>query len=122
MNLENQHVLIVEDEFLIALDLAETIREAGGQVAGPAASVSEALELLTNQQITVAVLDVNLGKELSLAVAERLTLDQIPFVYHTGEKTQLLTSSWPEAPIILKPTIPSVFTAIIAEVAKKQSD
>ncbi|WP_323775781.1 response regulator [Leisingera sp.] len=122
MDLENQLVLIVEDDFLIAMDLAETVREAGAEVAGPAASVNEALDLLSSRRITVAVLDVNLGKEQSLAVAERLTGDQIPFVYHTGRKSLLGTSSWPEAPVISKPAIPSVFVAMIADAAAKRSD
>ncbi len=122
MDLENQHVLIVEDEFLIAMDLAETVREAGAEVVGPAASVNEALDLLTSHEITVAVLDVNLGKEMSLAIAERLLCDHIPFVYHTGQGALLGAFSWPEAPIISKPAIPSVFVAMIADAAARRSN
>ncbi len=121
MDLENEQVLIVEDEFLIAMDLTETIRDAGAEVVGPAASVSEALELLSTHQVSVAVLDINLGKELSLAVADRLTRDQIPFVYHSGQIPLLDASDWPAAPIISKPAIPTVLTAAIAEAAKKRS-
>ena len=113
MDLENQRVLIVEDEFLIATDLADTVREAGGEVVGPAASVDEAFELLSRQQITVAVIDINLGKELSLAVAKRLRCEQIPFIYHSGQIALLGYSDWPEAPIISKPAIPATFIASI---------
>lgn len=119
MCLEGQHVLIVEDEFLIAMDLAETVRDAGAEVVGPAASVSESLRLLSSQQVTVAVLDINLGAELSLIVAERLSQDQIPFVYYSGQVSMLGAYDWPEAPIISKPAIPSVFVAAIAEAAEK---
>ena len=121
MDLENQLILIVEDDFLIAMDLAETFREAGAEVVGPAASVNEALELLSRHQISVAVLDVNLGKELSLAVAERLTRDHIPFVYHSGQIPLSGASDWPVAPIISKPAIPTVLTAAVADAAKKRS-
>ncbi len=114
MDLKNHRILIVEDDLLIALDLAETVREAGAEVVGPAASVDEALELLSSQQITVAILDINLGKELSLEVAQRLRRERIPFIYHSGQIARLNAPDWPEAPIISKPSIPATFIAAIA--------
>ena len=39
-------ILVVEDEFLIALEMVEALRAAGYQVLGPAPSVDAALELL----------------------------------------------------------------------------
>ncbi len=121
MDLKNYRILIVEDDFLIAMDLAETVREAGAEVVGPAASVDEALELLSSHQITVAILDINLGKYLSLKVAQTLHREQIPFIYHSGQIARLNAPEWPEAPIISKPAIPTVLTAAIADTVKKRS-
>ena len=55
-------VLVVEDEFLIAMDLEAMLREHGWRVLGPAATVEEALRLLDGGGETpdVALLDVNL--------------------------------------------------------------
>ena len=79
------HILIVEDEPLIAMMLTDWIIELGKQPVGPARSVSEALALIDKTPIDGAVLDVNLGHERCDAVAERLMERRIPFVLTTGE-------------------------------------
>ena len=53
-------VLVVEDEFLIALDLELLLRRHGWRVLGPAATVDQALRLLRGETPDVALLDVNL--------------------------------------------------------------
>jgi DNA-binding response OmpR family regulator len=65
-------VLIVEDEFLIAMDLKLMLEQQGWRVMGPAATVRETLRLLENKSPTVALLDVNLGDGLVTLVAETL--------------------------------------------------
>ena len=58
-------VLVVEDEFLIALDLEQLLlRRHGWRVLGPAATVAEALWLLQGATPDVASLDINLRGEL----------------------------------------------------------
>jgi two-component SAPR family response regulator len=58
-------VLIVEDEFLIALELESTLRSVAYHVLGPVATVQEALELLRTESPDAAVLDVNLQANAS---------------------------------------------------------
>jgi CheY-like chemotaxis protein len=60
-------VLVVEDEFLIAMDLEAMLRGHGWRVLGPAATVAEALRLLDGGETPdVALLDVNLrGRTVS---------------------------------------------------------
>jgi DNA-binding response OmpR family regulator len=65
-------VLIVEDQFLIAVDLQFLVELHGWRVIGPAATVQEALRLIDEELPSVALLDVNLGHELVTPVAERL--------------------------------------------------
>lgn len=57
-------VLIVEDEFLIAIDLKLLLERRGWWVLGPAATVEEALGLLDDELPAVALLDVTLEKRL----------------------------------------------------------
>jgi DNA-binding response OmpR family regulator len=78
-------ILIVEDEPLIAMMLADWIIELGRQPIGPARNVSEALALIDTSTIDGAFLDVNLGRERCDAVAERLSTGRIPFILTTGE-------------------------------------
>lgn len=73
-------VLIVEDEFLIAMNLEMMLEQNGYMVVGPAGSIDAALRLLEDERPDVAVLDVNLRGQLVLPVAERLLSLHIPFV------------------------------------------
>ena len=73
-------VLVVEDEFLIAMDLELLLRRHGWRVLGPAATVAEALRLLEAERPDAAVLDVNLRGELVTPVAEALRALTVPFV------------------------------------------
>ncbi|RYG90518.1 MAG: hypothetical protein EON58_19145 [Alphaproteobacteria bacterium] len=77
-------ILIVEDEALIALDLADAIMQIEGKPVGPVATVAEALSLLDETSFEAAILDANLIDRdvtpLVLALIDR----EIPFVIHTG--------------------------------------
>ena len=73
-------VLVVEDEFLIAMDLELLLQWHGWRVLGPAATVVQALRLLERETPDVALLDVNLGGELVTPVAEQLRARGVPFV------------------------------------------
>jgi CheY-like chemotaxis protein len=74
--------LVVEDEFLIAMDLELLLERQGWRVLGPAATVAEALHLLEQgeEPPDAALLDVNLRGELVTPVAERLRARGVPFV------------------------------------------
>ena len=89
MDLREHRVLIVEDEIVIAIDLVGILLDAGAQIVGPAMSVPEALSLIETHEITAAILDVNLGKEDSLPVAQCLEAAGKPFVFHTGNGDKL---------------------------------
>jgi two-component system, response regulator PdtaR len=73
-------VLIVEDEVLIAMDLEAMMRGYGHTVMGPCTSVAASLDLLESAQPDVAILDVNLRRELVTPVAARLAALGVPFV------------------------------------------
>lgn len=84
-SLKGRTVLVVEDDYMIAADLACSLEEAGATVVGPMASVPEALALLaTEPRIDAAVLDVNLGSEKVFPVADVLRERGVPFVFATG--------------------------------------
>lgn len=82
--LEGRRILIAEDETFIAYDIALAIEEAGGQVIGPVASVAEALELLEQNEVSGAILDVNLADRDVSPVANLLIKRGVPIVFHTG--------------------------------------
>ena len=77
-------VLIVEDDFLIAMDLQLMVEGLGWRVLGPAGTVKEALDLIESELPTVALLDVDLGVELVTPVALALKARGVPFALATA--------------------------------------
>ncbi|MEH3046286.1 response regulator [Sphingomonas adhaesiva] len=83
--LRERHILIVEDEYLLADELRMELEEVGAIVVGPAGSVSDALALIgSDAPIDGAILDVNLGGQLAFPVADRLVRRGVPTVFTTG--------------------------------------
>ncbi len=83
-SLAGKRILVVEDEYLLAMTLEDILAEFGAQIVGPATRIEEAIELAETAQINAALLDVNLNGKRSDAVAEILARRQIPFVFATG--------------------------------------
>ncbi len=77
-------VLVVEDEALIALQLQDDLEQTGYLVVGPARSLKQGLLLAAKEDFDVAILDVNLGRETSAAIADHLLTRNIPFAFSTG--------------------------------------
>ncbi len=73
-------VLVVEDEFLIAMELESVLKKGGVDVLGPAATVAAALALLASGTPDAAVLDVNLEGQRVTPVAAALSAKSIPYL------------------------------------------
>jgi CheY-like chemotaxis protein len=98
--------LVVEDEFLIALDLEALLREHGWRVLGPAATVAEALRLLEDGKMPdVALLDVNLRGETVVPVAEVLRERGVPIVLASAyDQAGSIADVLADAPNVGKPS------------------
>jgi PAS domain S-box-containing protein len=96
-------VLVVEDEALVAMEIAHALTGAGFDVAGPARNVATALELLKRQGCDAAVLDINLGHETSEAIAIQLTANETPFVTLSGYSSEQHHLAFAGAPALKKP-------------------
>ncbi|MBK1625087.1 HWE histidine kinase domain-containing protein [Afifella marina] len=77
-------VLVVEDNMIIALDTEQMLLSLGVGRVRAASGVSDALKEIERQAPDFALLDVNLGAETSLEIAERLAGMDVPFVFATG--------------------------------------
>jgi len=114
LDFSDRHVLIVEDDIFIALDLERVLDDAGCGVVGPAASVELALAKISVAKLDAALLDVNLGQELVFPVADRLSAEGIPFIFVTGEPRTVPERHWMR-PVITKPyQAPAVLEALAA--------
>lgn len=97
-------VLVVEDNMIIALDAEVFMEKLGAKSVSLASSVRQAMTLLDAHAFGFALLDVNLGTETSIPIAEKLVAANIPFAFATGYgETQSLSDDFPDAPTIQKP-------------------
>ncbi|WP_201723677.1 response regulator [Bradyrhizobium neotropicale] len=77
-------VLIVEDDPIIAIDFEDRLMGFGVKSVRTVASVAQALQAIAKRAPDFALLDVELVREKSFAIAERLVVLKIPFVFVTG--------------------------------------
>ena len=83
--LQGRRILIVEDEYFVADDLATDLRRHGAEVIGPVGTVADALALVqSTPDLDGAVLDINLHGVMSYPVAALLTAAGTPFLFATG--------------------------------------
>lgn len=109
------NVLIVEDNFLIALDTQEMLTELGVASVRTAGTVEEALEMIAAQVPDFCLLDINLGEHKSFDVAERLAALGVRFAFATGYGERDAFPVHFAAAIVSKPyTIDSLRQAIVS--------
>jgi CheY-like chemotaxis protein len=101
--LNGQRFLVVEDEFLVALDMRQMIEERGGTVVGPAGRLDLALALARSQPIDGAILDINLDSHDSFPVADVLMARGIPVVFASGYDAPQLPERFADVPKLSKP-------------------
>jgi DNA-binding response OmpR family regulator len=82
---DRMKILVVEDETMVALLLEDMLDSMGHEVIGPAASVDEAMTLISENTFDVALLDINLGSsEKAFPVADHLDAMKIPYALVSG--------------------------------------
>lgn len=113
--LAGRRILVVEDEVILAWALQDMLAGYGCVVVGPAAGVSDALELIGREAIDAAVLDVNLNREKCYPVADALANKGIPFVFSTAYSAESLEEGYRQHPSVQKPhSAPDLADALAA--------
>lgn len=101
--LDGRRILIVEDEYLIAMEVKRWLQRAGAEVVGPAPTVQRALDLI-DDDIDAAVLDLNLGgKATAFPIADRLSALGVPHLFATGDVQVSQGSGYEDRPRLEKP-------------------
>jgi len=97
-------VLILEDNMIIALDASDMLTTNGAADIELSSTVDHALAVLERKSIGFALLDINLGSQTSLPVAEKLHEMGVPFVLATGySDVESVVNAYPDAPVVKKP-------------------
>ena len=116
MTLARKRVLIVEDEFIIAMDIAHEVATRGGVVVGPLGTVDGALKAIKNADVDGAILDINLRGTLAFPVAEALANRHIPFVFATGDRAVDVPARHSDVPRFERPTSPRDICSALEDV------
>jgi DNA-binding response OmpR family regulator len=112
--LSGVRVLVVEDDSLLAMDLEETLVEAGAVVVGVCQTLDEAMARANVDDFAVAVLDFSLGSDTASPVARRLVGRGVPFVLHTGKsRREPSLAEWRDWPILEKPASSRVLVSAL---------
>jgi two-component sensor histidine kinase/CheY-like chemotaxis protein len=102
--LTGKSVLLLEDEFVIALEAEDMLASLGASAVETCSSTPEALAAIAASPPDCALLDVSLGRETSAVVAARLRELGIPFAFATGyDDGGALRDDFAGTPVIRKP-------------------
>ena len=100
-------VLVVEDEFIIALDLSETVRDLGYRVEGPFVSKTSAMRAVGKEMPDVAILDVFTADGEVFPLADVLTNAGVPIIFHSGHVSPVeMQERYPGSQAVSKPCPP----------------
>jgi CheY-like chemotaxis protein len=117
--LNDCHVLVVEDDFLIADDFARRLLAYGAEVIGIAATLEGAWETLDKAgRLDVAVLDINLRGTLVFPFARHLGAMGVPFVFCTGYGEDPISSCFRGVPRFEKPLSYQGFDEMVQMIAR----
>lgn len=114
-------VLLVEDEVMIRMMVADMLEELGYTIAGEAGDIDEGVRLVQATDFDIAILDVNVNGKVITPVAEAVQLRGRPFVFATGYGSQGLPEKFRERPTVQKPfqmeTLARIVEAALKDIA-----
>ncbi len=96
-------VLIVEDEAMIRMMVADMLGDLGYPIAAETGDIDDAMTLARTAAFDVAILDVNVNGKLISPVADIIAARPRPFVFVTGYGTQGLPQNYRDRPVLQKP-------------------
>jgi DNA-binding response OmpR family regulator len=102
-SLAGKYILIAEDEYFIAADLARAIEAEGATILGPFCDLESAVAAARDSHVDIALLDIDLNGERCFPVAELLEDRAVPFLFLTGYDRTALPERFQSAPSLLKP-------------------
>jgi ActR/RegA family two-component response regulator len=116
--LRGRRLLIVEDDYMVALELVRSLEEQGVEVLGPAGSVEDALALVEQEgaRMDGAVLDINLRNKRVYPVAEALAARGVPFIFATGYDALVIPEGYAHVPRCEKPLDKALLARVLARV------
>ena len=120
--LRGKRVLVIEDEPLLSMDMEATLRDAGCDVIGPAATLGQAKSLTAEGTYDVALVDANLSGQPVDDIAAALTQRNVPFAFVSGYGREGLPTGFREAILLNKPFSPTQLLGIVSTLLQQSPD
>ena len=95
--------LLVEDETLIRMMLAEIVEELGHLVVSEAANIGAAISLAETQSFDLALLDINIAGSLVTPVVHILDKRGVPIIFVSGYSNQTIPAELRGRLLVEKP-------------------
>jgi len=115
-------VLVVEDEYLIALRLEDTLKQFGCRPVGPAFTLEGGLSIARTVTVDAALLDLDLGGKSVLPLVEELKRRGVPIAFVTAYDLEELRSPLIEGlPWVHKPFTDEQIRDLLASCAQQRS-
>jgi CheY-like chemotaxis protein len=115
-----RHVLLVEDEELVAMTMVEELQSRGWLIVGPAGTLEEAQALVSSGvHLDAAILDINLQGRWVHTLADELKARGVPFVVCTGYEMIDPDGRFATAPLIAKPIAPHRLGSALEELINR---
>ena len=97
-------IMLLEDQMLIAMDVEGLLADRGFTAVSTVNSTVEAFKLIERAPPSLGILDVNLGDDTSISVAQRLHELGVPFVFATGYgESSVIPPELSGVPVVRKP-------------------
>jgi CheY-like chemotaxis protein len=111
--LTTMRVLIVEDEFIIADEIASIVEGLGHTIVGPAGTIEEASAIIAGESFDFAIVDANLRGRSSAELGELLAEREVPFCVCTGYRIDDIRAVFGDIPVVQKPVRERALAAIL---------
>jgi DNA-binding response OmpR family regulator len=96
-------ILIVEDEFLVATDLADELRAMGFLPVGPAANLNGANKIMASEDFDGALLDISLRGEAVFPFAHECLRRNLPIAFTSAYSLEDIPADLRHIPALDKP-------------------
>ena len=101
--LKGLRILVIEDQFLLAALIEETLHKLGCTIVGPLSNLDEAIAAIRQGGFDAALLDINLKGRPAMPAAAELVARAVPFILVTGYPDVVDTPVMRSAPRVVKP-------------------
>lgn len=111
-----RRLMVVEDDYLVAIEVAGALEDCGAQIVGMAGSIKDAQAVIAaeHDRLDGAVLDVNLDGDRVYPVADTLIGLGIPFIFATGYDPWIIPDAYAGIPRCEKPIRVATLTRLLA--------